>query len=217
MDFDRITHPLRLARGSHQPGSAKGCAMNVIADERLVRPLLRGVNHSSEEIHVGDSQAGDQPRTRTRDSKTPPGTPAALSSGFHNMNYSQTFSKRWTNKGSLMLGKLLVGAVGVVISVGLAAPAGAAPVPEPNAVPDFLAAVRAAGITGTDPAILEDGYSVCRRLWVRQMPGTQVAAGLVQDHPQLTTDQAGQFVLAAYHDLCPVPAGSYDYWAYSTG
>jgi hypothetical protein len=35
MDFDRITHPLRLASGSHQPGSGKACAMNVIADERL--------------------------------------------------------------------------------------------------------------------------------------------------------------------------------------
>ena len=208
MDFDRITHPLRLASGSHQPGSGKGCAMNVIADERLVRPLLRGVNHSSEEIHVGDPQAGDQRRTRTTDSKTPPGTHAALSSGVHNMNYSKTDSKRRTNKGSLVIGKVLVGAVGAVISIGLAAPAG-------GAVPDFLGAVRAAGITGTDPAILEDGYSVCRRLWVQQLPGTQVAAGLVQDHPQLTTDQAGQFVLAAYHDLCPVP-GSYDYWAYST-
>ncbi|MGB8208400.1 MAG: DUF732 domain-containing protein [Mycobacterium sp.] len=107
-----------------------------------------------------------------------------------------------------MIGKVLVGAVGAVISVGLAAPAGAA-------VPDFLGAVRAAGITGTDPAILEDGYSVCRGLWVRQLPGTQVAAGLVQDHPQLTDDQAAHFVLAAYQDLCPVP-GSYDYWAYST-
>ena len=208
MDLYRITHPLRLARGSHQPGSGKGCAMNVIADERLVRPLLRGVNHSSEEIHLGDPQAGDQPRTRTTDSKTQPGTDAALSSGVHDMNYSETYSKRWTNKGSLVIGKVLVGAVGAVISVVLAAPAGAA-------VPDFLGAVRAAGITGTDPAILEDGYSVCRRLWVQQLPGTQVAAGLVQDHPQLTTDQAGQFVLAAYHDLCPVP-GSYDYWAYST-
>jgi hypothetical protein len=208
MDFDRITHPLRLASGSHQAGSGKGCAVNVMADERLVRPLLRGVNHSPEEIHVGDPQAGDQPRTRTTDSKTQPGTDAALSSGVHNMNYSETDSKRWTNKGSLVIGKVLVGAVGAVISIGLAAPAGAA-------VPDFLGAVRAAGITGTDPAILEDGYSVCRRLWVQQLPGTQVAAGLVQDHPQLTTDQAGQFVLAAYHDLCPVP-GSYDYWAYST-
>src|SRR5271163_5178170 len=141
MDIDHIAHPLRLAKESHQPGSGKGSAMNVI-------------------------------------------------------------------------GKVLVGAVGAVISVGLAAPAGAA-------VPDFLAAVRAAGITGTDPAMLEDGYSVCRRLWVRQMAGTEVAAGLVQDHPQLTRDQADQFVLAAYHGLCPVPGGfdggTWDYWAYSTG
>jgi hypothetical protein len=257
MDFDRITHPLRLASGSHQPGSGKGCAMNVIAGgafndprpapvglcavadhhvgrallhrrrqqqrkvlrdrdglgaaarlERLVRPLLRGVNHSSEEIHVGDPQAGDQPRTRTTDSKTPPGTQAALSSGVLNMNYSETYSKRWTNRGSLVIGKVLVGAVGAVISIALAAPAGAA-------VPDFLGAVRAAGITGTDPAILEDGYDVCWKLWNQHASGSQVAAGLVRDHPQLTDDQAAHFVLAAYHDLCPVP-GSYDYWAYST-
>ena len=31
MDIDRITNPLRLAKGSHQPGSGKGCAMNVIS------------------------------------------------------------------------------------------------------------------------------------------------------------------------------------------
>ena len=111
----------------------------------------------------------------------------------------------------LRLAKVLVGAVGAGIAIGLAAPG-----PANAAVPDFLAAARAAGITGTDPAMLEDGYSVCRRLWVRHMPGTQIAAGQVQDHPQLTTDQAGQFVLAAYHGLCPVPGGSYDYWAYST-
>jgi hypothetical protein len=118
----------------------------------------------------------------------------------------------------LRLAKVLVGAVGAVIAIGLAAPAGASPlVPPPQAVPDFLGAVRAAGVTGTDPAMLEDGYSVCRRLWVRQLPGTEVAAGLVHDNPQLTIDQAAQFVLAAYHDLCPVPGGSYDYWAYSTG
>ena len=150
MDIDRITHPLRLAKGSHQPGSGKGCAMNVIS-----------------------------------------------------------YIKR--RRGSLVIGKVLVGAAGAVISVGLAAPG-----PANAAVPDFLAAARAAGITGTDPAMLEDGYQVCRRLWVLHFPGTQIAAGLVQDHPQLTTDEAGQFVLAAYHDLCPVPGGSYDYWAYST-
>ena len=118
---------------------------------------------------------------------------------------------------SCVIGKVLVGAAAAAISVGMAAPADASPViPQPQAVPDFLSAARAAGITGTDPAMLEDGYSVCRRLWVLQMPGTQIAAGLLQDHPQLTSDQAGQFVLAAYHGLCPVPGGSYDYWAYST-
>lgn len=31
MDLERITHPLRLAKGSHLPGSDKGCAMNVIS------------------------------------------------------------------------------------------------------------------------------------------------------------------------------------------
>jgi hypothetical protein len=31
MDLDRITHPLRLASGTHRPGSGKGCAMNVIS------------------------------------------------------------------------------------------------------------------------------------------------------------------------------------------
>jgi len=31
MDLDRITNPLRLARGSHHSGSGKGCAMNVIS------------------------------------------------------------------------------------------------------------------------------------------------------------------------------------------
>jgi len=31
IELDRITHPLRLARGSHKPGSGKGCAMNVIS------------------------------------------------------------------------------------------------------------------------------------------------------------------------------------------
>jgi hypothetical protein len=78
-----------------------------------------------------------------------------------------------------------------------------------------LAAVRAAGVTGTDPAMLGDGYNVCWQLWNQHAPGTGVAAGLVRDYPQLTTAEAARFVLAAYHDLCPVP-GAYDYWAYST-
>jgi hypothetical protein len=63
--------------------------------------------------------------------------------------------------------------------------------------------------------MLEDGYNVCWQLWNQHAQGTQVAAGLVRDYPQLTTAQAGHFVLAAYYDLCPVP-GAYDSWAYST-
>jgi Protein of unknown function (DUF732) len=115
-----------------------------------------------------------------------------------------------------MIGKILVGAAGAVISVGLAAPADAGPVPPHHSVPAFLAAVRAAGITGTDPAMLGDGYNVCWQLWNQHASAGRVATGVVRDHPQLTQDQAGDFVLAAYHDLCPVP-GTYDYWAYSTG
>jgi Protein of unknown function (DUF732) len=122
-----------------------------------------------------------------------------------------------------MIGKVLLGGVGALISIGLAAPASADPIttvgsvgaPQPDAVHGFLAAARAAGVTGTDPAMLEDGYGVCRQLWNQQAPAPQVAANLVRDNPQLTNDQAGQFVMAAYHSLCPV-AAAYDYWAYST-
>jgi len=122
-----------------------------------------------------------------------------------------------------MIGEILVGAAAAAISVGLAAPAGADPVTtagasqpsQPGTPQDFLAAARSAGITGTDPAMLGDGYNVCWNLWNQHASGTQVAAGLVRDNPQLTTAQAGRFVLSAYNDLCPVP-GAYDYWAYST-
>ena len=121
-----------------------------------------------------------------------------------------------------MIVKILVGAAAAAISVGLAAPAGADPVTtagssqpsQPGTPQDFLAAARAAGITGTDPAMLGDGYQVCWELWNQHASGSQVAADLVRDY-RLTTDEAAHFVLAAYDDLCPVP-GSYDYWAYST-
>src|SRR5271155_624384 len=115
----------------------------------------------------------------------------------------------------LRLPKLLVGAAGAVISIGLAAPAGAGQPSQPGTPQDFLAAARAAGITGTDPAMLGDGYNVCWQLWNQHASGSQVTAGLVRDYPQLTTDEAAHFVLAAYDDLCPVP-GPYDSWAYST-
>src|SRR6202035_5183770 len=63
MDLDRIIHPLRLARGSHQPGSGKGCAMNVISyingDSRITdfpacsaRPLAGADGYLSPENSV---------------------------------------------------------------------------------------------------------------------------------------------------------------------
>src|ERR1700678_873762 len=102
-------------------------------------------------------------------------------------------TRRRTNP--LRLAKVLVGAAGAVISVGLAAPAGASPAPQ-HTSQDFLAAARAAGITGTDPAMLGDGYNVCWQLWNQHASGIQVAGGLVRDHPQLTSDEAAHFVLA---------------------
>jgi len=121
-----------------------------------------------------------------------------------------------------MIARVLVGAAGTALAIGLAAPAGADPastnsaVPAPPATPQaFLAAARAGGVTGTDPAMLADGYDVCWRLWNTQAQGADVAAGLVRDHPGVSPAEAGNFVIAAYRDLCPV-AGSYDYWAYST-
>ena len=98
-----------------------------------------------------------------------------------------------------MIGKFFAGAAGVVLSIALAASAGADPVTTAGANPvpqlqtpqDFLAAARAAGITGTDPAMLADGYNVCWQLWNQHAPGNRVAAGLVRDYPQLTTAEAG--------------------------
>jgi hypothetical protein len=103
-------------------------------------------------------------------------------------------------------------------AIGLAAPGSAqvGPAPKQHTVQDFLAAVRAAGITGTDPAMLADGYNVCWELWRQHSPAKQVVAGMQRDHPQLNADQAKRFVAAAYEDLCPAP-GAYDWWAYGTG
>ena len=65
LDLDRITHPLRLARGSHQPGSGKGCAMNVISyingdakitdfPECSARPLARMVQALNDRLSGPD-------------------------------------------------------------------------------------------------------------------------------------------------------------------
>jgi Protein of unknown function (DUF732) len=116
-----------------------------------------------------------------------------------------------------MIEKVLVSSASMaLIAVGLAAPASATGPGKKQPSPQgFLAAAQAAGITGAGPAILEDGYNVCWELWDQHSPANQVAAGMQKEYPTLTTNQAAQFVIAAYKNLCPVP-GAYDYWAYST-
>jgi hypothetical protein len=150
MDLDRITHPLRLARGSHQPESGKGCAMNVIS-------YING--------HGGARR---------------------------------------------------VGIVGMAVLAVMAL--GADPVANANST-DFLGAVQAAGVSGVGPAMLENGYNVCWEIWNGGYTAQGAAAALRTTYPTLTTDQAGQFVNAAYQNLCPTAGtpGEYDWWSYSNG
>jgi hypothetical protein len=81
-------------------------------------------------------------------------------------------------------------------------------------VQDFLAAVQAAGIVGAEPALLENGYRVCWELWKGGYDGVQAAVATQKSYPTLTLKQAAHFVLAAYDNLCPVPADAnvYDWW-----
>jgi len=112
--------------------------------------------------------------------------------------------------------KVRVGIVGLAALAVMAL--GADPVA--NASPaGFIGAVQAAGVTGGGPLILNNGYNVCWEIWNGGYTGQGAAAALKQTYPTLTTDQAAQFVTAAYQNLCPTAGtpGEYDWWAYSNG
>ena len=81
-------------------------------------------------------------------------------------------------------------------------------------VQDFLAAAQAAGVTGLEPAVLNNGYRVCGELWNGGYDGVQAAVDLQKRYPTLTLKQAAQFVLAAAENLCPTSAysGVYNWW-----
>jgi Protein of unknown function (DUF732) len=147
---DRFDHPLRLAKGSQQPGSGKGRATNVISHIKRHRGARR-----------------------------------ARAAGM---------------------------AVLAVMAVGADPVANATP-------PDFIAAVQAAGVNGLGPALLENGYDVCWKIWNGGYTGQAAAAALQKNYPTLTTNQVAHFVLAAYQDLCPTQGapGEYDWWTYSNG
>jgi Protein of unknown function (DUF732) len=76
----------------------------------------------------------------------------------------------------------------------------------------FLAAMRAAGITGTDDAILATGRTVCRMLGSSAGPPGRLTptmawvaaeAWLRQQDPSLSQGQANTFVVDAAKLLCP--------------
>ena len=104
--------------------------------------------------------------------------------------------------------KAFVGTAAFGGAVGLAAPASA------NPDPDFFAAVRAAGVTGTDEAILEDGEEVCWELGPGGDSVDQVEGVLQNEEPSLTTPEDVAFVVDAYRILCPT--ATLDYWDYGT-
>jgi Protein of unknown function (DUF732) len=150
MDIERITRPLRLAKGSHQTGTGKGCANNVIS-------------------HINGHG-----------------------------------------------GARRVGIAGMAVLAAMAL--GADPVANAD-TSGFFGAAQAAGVTGLGPAMLENGYDVCWKIWNGGYTGQAAAAALRQTYPTLTAGQADQFVRAAYQNLCPTQGapGAYDWWAYSNG
>ena len=113
--------------------------------------------------------------------------------------------------GSLVIGKVLVGAVGAVISLGLAAPASADTVEQ-----QFIAVVRGgAHVTGSDARILETGNWVCWQLGPGQVAPAQVVANVEANNPDVPHHTARDFVVEASRFYCP--SGDWDqYWAYGT-
>lgn len=109
------------------------------------------------------------------------------------------------------IGKAVLGAAGVAASLGLAGPDQDAAIAPPAAPPEFLASVRAAGISEPDRALLDEGHEVCRQIWTLHFAGSEAAAELARDDPHMSSDDASRFMLAAFNHLCPTPAG-YGYW-----
>ena len=110
-----------------------------------------------------------------------------------------------------MLEKVLIDTVLVgAAAIGLAgSPANAA-----TPTQDFLAAVRADGISGDDPEILEDADEVCWDLNVGNYDVQLTAANFQQEDPGVPLEEAVAFVVDDARIYCPV--ASYDYWSYGT-
>ena len=80
---------------------------------------------------------------------------------------------------------------------------------------DFLAAVRADGISGDNPEILEDANEACWDLNVGNYDVQLTAANFQQEDPGVPLEEAVAFVVDTSRIYCPA-AASYDYWSYGT-
>ena len=113
-----------------------------------------------------------------------------------------------------MLKKLLIGTALVgAIAIGLAgSPANADTSTQDTQ--DFLAAVRADGISGDNPEILEDANEACWDLNVGNYGFQATVANFWQEDPEMPLEEAVAFVVDDARIYCPV--ASYDYWSYGT-
>jgi hypothetical protein len=109
----------------------------------------------------------------------------------------------------VLIGTALVGAA----AIGLAgSPANADDTSTEPETQDFLAAVRADGISGDDPAFLEDANEFC---WDLSHYGRQfTVTNFRQEIPEVPQDEAVPFEADASRIYCRV--ASYDFWTYGT-
>jgi hypothetical protein len=96
--------------------------------------------------------------------------------------------------------KLLLAPVGVLILIGLAAPASAEPEGDDAA---FLAALRNAGLTYSSPSqAIASAKAVCG-LMGRGETGLQVVNDIKNENPGMSLDAAAQFAAIASNTYCP--------------
>ena len=74
--------------------------------------------------------------------------------------------------------------------------------------------MRADGISGDDPEILEDADEACWDLNVGNYGFQATVANFWQEDPEMPLEEAVAFVVDDARIYCPV--ASYDYWSYGT-
>ena len=93
--------------------------------------------------------------------------------------------------------------LGVLLMIGLAAPAHADPDPGAPDDASFLASLRSAGVVYANPSqAIAIGHSVCGQM-SKGKSGPQLVSDLQIDNPGLSTDHASVFIALAAKFYCP--------------